>query len=75
MDRRYNCHYNSQRIKCSRSNQCGNQCGNLGNQCGNLGNQVIPNNTSGPGQWWDSVLTPPLSATSSQVPFFSVVKT
>ncbi|KAL5262016.1 hypothetical protein ACHWQZ_G007654 [Mnemiopsis leidyi] len=66
MDRRYNCHYNSQRIKCSRSNQCGNQCGNLGNQCGNLGNQVIPNNTSGPGQWWDSVLTPPLSATSSQ---------
>ena len=53
MDRRYSCQHN-QRVKCAH-----------GNQCSHLSNQVGPSNQ--PGQWWDSVLTPPLSATSSQV--------
>ena len=52
MDRRYGCH----RMKCSHSNQFSNP--------GNLGG---PTNPPVPGQWWDSVLTPPLSANSSQV--------
>ncbi|XP_063691902.1 uncharacterized protein LOC134824104 [Bolinopsis microptera] len=54
MDRRYSCQHN-QRVKCAH-----------GNQCSHLSNQVGPINQPPPGQWWDSVLTPPLSATSSQ---------